>query len=58
MIIGDDAQEINELKLYLQKKFQTKYLGQLQYLFGIEVARSKKDISLNKNVSRSWYIRV
>jgi len=30
----------------------------LQYLFGIEVARSKKDISLNKNVSRSWYIRV
>jgi len=27
VITGDDAQEINELKLYLYKKFQTKNLG-------------------------------
>jgi len=36
VITYDDAQEINELKLYLQMKFQTKDLRHLRYFLGIE----------------------
>jgi len=41
-ITGDDTQEISELKLYLQKKFQTKDLKQLRYFLDIEIVRLKK----------------
>jgi len=43
-----DAQRINEMKLYLHKKFQTKDLGHLRYFFSIEVARSNKEILLSQ----------
>ena len=45
VITGADTKEIDSLKKYLQKHFQTKDLGSLKYL-GIEVARSKKGILL------------
>ena len=40
--------EIDSLKKYLQKQFQTKNIGFLKYFLGIEVARSKKDILLSQ----------
>ena len=36
------------MKRYLQNSFQTKDLGKLHYFLGIEVARSKEDISLSQ----------
>ena len=44
VITGDDTKEINSLKKYLQKHFQTKDLGSLKYFLGIEVARSKRGV--------------
>lgn len=40
-IIGNDANQISQLKEHLCKHFQTKDIGSLSYLLGIEVARSK-----------------
>ena len=48
VITGDDLKEITELKRYLSKEFEIKDLGQLKYFLGIEVARSKKGISLSQ----------
>ena len=47
IIIGDDKQDIDDLKGYLQNSFRTKDLGKLRYFLGIEVARSKESISLS-----------
>ena len=48
VITGDDSKGIQELKLFLQKQFQTKDLGQLRYFLGIEVARSSEGICLSQ----------
>ena len=48
IITGDDKQGIDDLKIYLQNSFRTKDLGKLRYFLGIEVARSKKGISLSQ----------
>lgn len=37
-----------KLKAKLVKEFEIKYLGQLRYFLGIEVARSKNDIFLSQ----------
>ena len=42
VIAGDDSQGIGELKLYLQRRFQTKDLGKLCNFLGIKMERSKK----------------
>jgi len=38
-IIGDDAQEISDLKCYLEKQFQMENIRSLRYFLGIKVAR-------------------
>ncbi|PRQ26985.1 putative RNA-directed DNA polymerase [Rosa chinensis] len=48
IVTGDDPKEINELQKYLSKESEMKDLGQLKYFLGIEVARSKKGISLSQ----------
>ena len=48
IITGDDAQEITDLKCYLQKHFQTNDFGSLWCFLGIEVARSRKGITLSQ----------
>lgn len=48
IITGDNVQEISDLKLHLQRKFQTKYLGPLWHFLGIDMARSKKGILLSQ----------
>ncbi|KAJ7972029.1 Retrovirus-related Pol polyprotein from transposon TNT 1-94 [Quillaja saponaria] len=48
VITGDDNHVIQQLKSFLQSKFQTKDLGQLKYFLGIEVARSQLGICLSQ----------
>ncbi|KAJ7963920.1 Retrovirus-related Pol polyprotein from transposon TNT 1-94 [Quillaja saponaria] len=48
VITGDDNHGIQQLKSFLQSKFQTKDLGQLKYFLGIEVARSQLGICLSQ----------
>ena len=50
-ITGDDTQEISELKLYLQKKFQTIFVDNCDIILGIEIARSKnRSFSSNESM--------
>jgi hypothetical protein len=46
IITRDDQEEIKRLKECLSKEFEVKYLGNLKYFLGLEVARTKKGISL------------
>ncbi|KAM5555122.1 hypothetical protein ABKV19_023158, partial [Rosa sericea] len=48
VVTGDDLKEMETLQKYLSKEFEMKDLGQLKYFLGIEVARSKKGISLSQ----------
>ncbi|KAK8615756.1 hypothetical protein V6N13_017338 [Hibiscus sabdariffa] len=45
---GDDVYEIEQLKKIMASKFETKDLGSLKYLLGMEVARSKMGIVINQ----------
>ena len=47
-ITRSDALGILELKSFLQSKFKTKELGQLNCFLGIEVTKSKKGIFLSQ----------
>jgi hypothetical protein len=48
ILIGNDPKEMRTLWEYLSVEFKMKYLGQLRYFLGIEVARSKQGISLSQ----------
>lgn len=48
VVTGTDQCEINNLKGFLSKKFEIEDLGLLRYFLGIEVARSKDEISLSQ----------
>jgi len=50
VITGGDAQEIINLIQYLLQHFETKNLRSLRYFLGIEVARSKKEIFVLKEI--------
>lgn len=57
VITGDDDEKgIKDLKSYIHKKSHTNNHGQLQYL-GIEVARSKKGVSLSSRKCTRYSIR-
>ncbi|XP_043705335.1 uncharacterized mitochondrial protein AtMg00810-like [Telopea speciosissima] len=47
VIIGDDSEGFKSLKSHLQQRFQTTDLGKLNYFLGVEVAQSRKGISLS-----------
>lgn len=49
IIIGDDVNEIDDLKLQLAKQFEMTNLGTLHYFLGIEVAYSPKDYLLSQS---------
>ena len=38
ILIGNNLEQINELKKFLGEQFKDKYLGNLKYFLGIEVA--------------------
>ena len=48
IVTSDDQKEIQRLQKYLATKFEMKELGELKYLLGIEVARSKHGIFLSQ----------
>ncbi|KAJ9547159.1 LOW QUALITY PROTEIN: hypothetical protein OSB04_019702 [Centaurea solstitialis] len=48
IIIGNDHDGIKHLKAHLFKHFQTKDMGKFRYFLGIEVAKSKDEISISQ----------
>ncbi|KAK2452382.1 putative mitochondrial protein [Trifolium repens] len=48
VLTGDHEEEIKRLKSLLAKEFEIKDLGNLKYFLGMEVARSKKGISVSQ----------
>ena len=48
IITGDNTLEIAHLKEKLKAAFEVKDLGELKYLLGIEVARSKEGICISQ----------
>ena len=47
IVIGNDKEEISELKRMLSLEFEMKDLGNLKYFRGIEVLRSENGIFIN-----------
>ena len=48
VLTGDDKREIDRLKKVLASEFEIKQLGELRYFLGMEVARSRKGISVSQ----------
>lgn len=48
VVSKDDLEEKKAIQKYLAGEFEMKGLGQLKYIFGIEVARSKQGIYLSQ----------
>ncbi|KAL3512095.1 hypothetical protein ACH5RR_024812 [Cinchona calisaya] len=48
ILTGDHQEEIGRLKSFLAKEFEIKDLGNLKYFLGMEIARSKREISISQ----------
>ncbi|KAL6327587.1 hypothetical protein AAG906_021878 [Vitis piasezkii] len=48
ILTGDDTREVERLKKVLATEFKVKDLGQMWYFLGMEVARSRKGISISQ----------
>ncbi|RVW39496.1 Retrovirus-related Pol polyprotein from transposon RE1 [Vitis vinifera] len=48
ILTGDDTGEVERLKKVLATEFEVKDLGQMRYFLGMEVARSRKGISISQ----------
>ncbi|RVW31427.1 Retrovirus-related Pol polyprotein from transposon RE1 [Vitis vinifera] len=48
ILTGDDTGEVERLKKVLATEFKVKDLGQMRYFLGMEVARSRKEISISQ----------
>ena len=47
ILTGDNTGKVERLKKVLATKFEVKDLGQMRYFLGMEVARSRKGISIS-----------
>jgi Reverse transcriptase (RNA-dependent DNA polymerase) len=48
VLTDNDSVEMKMLKASLAKEFEMKYLDELRYFLGIEIARSKKGVVLSQ----------
>lgn len=48
VITGDDKKEIIRLKQFLSKEFEIKDLGSMKYFLGMEIGRSRNQISVSQ----------
>ena len=48
ILTRDDTREVERLKKVLATEFEVKDLGQMRYFLGMEVARSRKEISISQ----------
>ena len=48
ILTGDDIEEMGRLKKVLATEFEVKDLGKMRYFLRMEVARSKKGISVSQ----------
>ena len=48
VLTGDDIGEVERLKKVLATEFEVKDLGQMRYFLGMEVAKSRKGISISQ----------
>ncbi|MCR2847972.1 hypothetical protein KN825_15555, partial [Weizmannia coagulans] len=48
ILTGDHHDELQKLKEFLAKEFEIKDLGKLKYFLGMEIARSKSEISISQ----------
>ena len=48
ILTRDDTREVERLKKVLATKFEVKDLGQMRYCLGMEIARSRKGISISQ----------
>lgn len=48
VITGDDKEEIIRLKQFLSKEFEIKDLGSMKYFLGMEIGRSRNQISVSQ----------
>ena len=48
ILTRDNSEELSELKKVLAREFEVKDLGQMRYFLGMEVARSRKGISISQ----------
>lgn len=46
ILAGNDLSKISRIKAFLHDSFKMKDLGNLKYFLGLEIARSKNDISI------------
>lgn len=61
VIIGNDMDSINFLKMFLHTHFCIKGLDDLEYFMGVEVSHSKEEIYISRrkyafrNFQKSWF---
>lgn len=48
VLVGNDQNEINSVKICLNTNFKIKYLGKLRCFLGLEIYRSDKGIYINQ----------
>lgn len=48
LLVGSDANEIDEVKQFLHKKFSIKYMGTTSYFLGVEIGKTNTGIFLNQ----------
>lgn len=50
IVTGNDCQEIENIKSMMAREFEVKDLGLLKYFLGMEIARSKRGISVSQRI--------
>lgn len=55
IIVGNDSGKVQEIKIHIDERFSTKYLGVLKYFLGIEVAQKLENNDKSHKLDASLY---